>query len=239
MDRTDDCRLERSTDELAATRTSPGTGSGFVTIGARQAEVWPETKRVTTSTPSEPSDNDAVLFRRYRDDGDVAAFERLFARHRNTLIQFLWSLSGNQTVAEDVSQYCWTRLMEGAYEPRPGATIIAWLRTTGRNRYIDEYTRRHEASRTEAVENSDPRLGAAASALESAALEETRATISNALAALPLEQRDVIAMWLQGFSIKEMMAATKVPRDTVLSRKKYALKKLKQAFSAAGVTWND
>ena len=44
---------------------------------------------------------------------------------------------------------------------------------------------------------------------------------------LPAEQRKVILLWSQGASIREMAAACDAPTDTVLSRKKYAVARLR------------
>jgi RNA polymerase sigma-70 factor (ECF subfamily) len=192
---------------------------------------------------AEIDDNDASLFLRFRDRGDVDAFEQLFRRHRDSLMAYLWTLTGNQFIAEDISQYCWLRLMESdrgsGYRPRPDATIVTYLRTLGRNRYIDEYKRKHAESRTDSVDDVDTRVSGSDTALDGAAKIEIRSSIEAALVALPIEQRDIISMWLQGFSIGEMMSVTTAPRDTVLSRKKYAIKKLKVAFEIAGVCIHD
>ncbi len=189
------------------------------------------------------SDSDSHLFLQFRDDGDESAFERLFRRHRDALVAYLWSLSGNQSVAEDVSQYCWLRLMEGdsqsGYQPRAGASLLSYLRTLGRNRFIDEYIRKHGEARTDSVSEDDTRLTDPVSAMDGAASAELRNSIEAAVSNLPFDQRDVLSMWLQGFSIREMMKVTEAPRDTVLSRKKYAIKKLKVVFELAGVQIND
>jgi DNA-directed RNA polymerase specialized sigma24 family protein len=50
---------------------------------------------------------------------------------------------------------------------------------------------------------------------------------------LPAEQRKVSLMWSQGASIREMAAACHAPRDTVLSRKKYAVARLRGTIGGA------
>jgi DNA-directed RNA polymerase specialized sigma24 family protein len=56
--------------------------------------------------------------------------------------------------------------------------------------------------------------------------------IARALDELPDAQRTVLALWVEGRSIREMAARTAAPVDTVLSRKKYALGRLRRALSA-------
>jgi DNA-directed RNA polymerase specialized sigma24 family protein len=56
---------------------------------------------------------------------------------------------------------------------------------------------------------------------------QRNARLYRALRRLPLEQRRVVALWADGERIGTIAALTQAPRDTVLSRKKYALAKLR------------
>jgi RNA polymerase sigma-70 factor (ECF subfamily) len=186
---------------------------------------------------------DAALFESFRDNGDVSAFERLFTRHRNALFAYLWAMSGSRAIADDLSQYCWLRLMEsaaqGGYQPKPGVSIKSFLFALGRNRFIDEYRRKHVEVMSDSMDDRQPLAAAGGNACDEASDQQVRDAIEQAIADLPAEQREVLAMWLEGFSIKEMMSNTGAPRDTVLSRKKYALKKLRNLFDAAGMRLSD
>lgn len=180
--------------------------------------------------------SDAELFKSFRDNGDVSAFEKLFARHKDAVYRYLWMLCGNQMITEDLSQHCWLRLMENTsasgYQPRPGVSLRSFLFTLGRNRYIDEYKRKHFETLSDGIDEQLVLVAAGGSAFESATRQETCDLIEHAIADLPFEQREVLALWVQGFSIQEMTNKVGAPRDTVLSRKKYALKKLKTALKA-------
>jgi RNA polymerase sigma-70 factor (ECF subfamily) len=180
---------------------------------------------------------DASLFESFQKEGDVDAFERLFARHKDAVFGYLWTLCGNRAVAEDLSQYCWLRLMENTtasgYRPKPGVSIRSFLFTLGRNRYIDEYKRKHVETMSDSMDGQ-PMAAAGGSALEAASREEMQNIVAEAVEELPFEQREVLAMWLQGFSIEEMVTHAGAPRDTVLSRKKYAMKKLQKRLDAIG-----
>lgn len=181
---------------------------------------------------------DAELYRRFRSDADDKAFELLFSRHRNALYTYLWALSGNAAVADDLSQYCWLKLIEGnnstGYRPIRGVSIRSFLFALGRNRFIDEYKRKHAETRSESIDEHLSLAAADGNTYDEATAAESRQAIVRALEGLPVEQREVVAMWLSGFSINEMVAETAAPRDTVLSRKKYALKKLRTVFEHLG-----
>ncbi|MEM8983309.1 MAG: sigma-70 family RNA polymerase sigma factor [Pseudomonadota bacterium] len=186
---------------------------------------------------------DAALMLRFQEDGDYDAFGELFSRHKDAFVAYLQHLSGSTAIAEDVSQHCWLKLIEsvgeGRYRAVAGASFRSYLYTLGRNRYIDEYQRKHAEARRgtmpdlDQVEHPDAAPGDAAEA------GERKALLSTALATLPLEQRDVIALWSAGVSIEHMVEITAAPRDTVLSRKKYAMAKLRTAFASMGVHTHD
>ncbi len=185
--------------------------------------------------------DDETLMLRFQQSGDLQAFERLFRRHKDAFVTFLARLSGNLAIAEDVSQQVWLRLIDVAREARysPSAKFRTYLYTLGRNRYIDEYHRRHEATRTEPYSGDetarDAGQDAGAPPEQTAAGDEHARVLNRAISALPLEQRDVIAMWANGMGFDLIGEITQAPRDTVISRKKYAIRKLRAALEAQGI----
>ncbi|HUG72937.1 MAG TPA: hypothetical protein VMK82_05885, partial [Steroidobacteraceae bacterium] len=60
---------------------------------------------------------------------------------------------------------------------------------------------------------------------------QVHARVSQAVIELPPEQRKVIRMWAQGTSIRDMARASDAPADTVLSRKKYAMARMRGALA--------
>jgi len=188
------------------------------------------------------SPGDEALMLRFQRDGDAAAFETLFRRHKDELVSFLRRLSGSATVAEEVSQHCWLRVIELARQDRyravSGSTFRSFLYTLGRNRYIDAYVRSHGATRHASLETLEHDAGMSsgdADLADATAAEQRAALLAKALDGLPWEQREVIALWAAEFSIEEMARLTGAPRDTVLSRKKYALARLRKALEAMGM----
>lgn len=177
---------------------------------------------------------DAELIERFQGRRDYAAFELLFARHKRVVLGFLIQLSGSTQAAEDISQHCWLRVIELAREGRLDASqgLKPLLMTMARNRYLDEHVKRSAASRT------DPLDGIEEPAVDDTELgqqidqQQAESELHRAVARLPIDQREVIALWSAGSSIKDMMAITGSPRDTVLSRKKYGLKKLRAGLQA-------
>jgi RNA polymerase sigma-70 factor (ECF subfamily) len=147
-------------------------------------------------------------------------------------------------VAEDVSQQTWLKLIEatrqGSYAPRNGASFRTWLFTMARNRFVDDYVRRHEVARVSRESEIDLELREIADTDDKlpeshVSAAQLRQLFHDAVADLPFEQREVIAMWSSGMDVAEMMRVTGAPRDTVLSRKKYAIAKLRLALAALGI----
>lgn len=189
---------------------------------------------------------DHELMERFQSKGDYTAFEALFTRHRNSLLGFLQRLSADRNVAEDVSQWTWMRVIETGrrhgFAPRATATFPTWLFTLARNRFVDEYLRRADVARvipfpdgmTERLAADDS--GGAQEHYVNA--EQLHGHIERALHELPFQQREVLALWSSGFDAETIARLTEAPRDTVLSRKKYALAKLRAALADLGVTEN-
>ncbi len=179
--------------------------------------------------------DDWELMRRFQDRGDDVAFESLFRRHREGLYQFLLRLSRSPTVAEEVSQQTWLKLVElaGQGRYRAAAPFRTALFSMARNRFLDEHVRRHEATRSIPIDDPDvgelPDGGADIGVF----LErlESQAAVEQALGALPRAQAEVVALWMQGFELVEVARITGAPWHTVVSRKRYALEKLRRALA--------
>lgn len=182
-----------------------------------------------------PSDDQALMLR-FQEEGDVRAFEELFARHKDGLYRFVLKLSLNSAAAEDISQHTWMRLIEvaeaGRYYARGDATFRTYLYTVARNRYFDEYTRHHEVTLSEsldAIVEDLPDLDAETPEEICARLQDN-ARVGQALRDLPPDQREVVVLWMQGLELVDVARITGASWHTVVSRKRYALAKLKRVF---------
>jgi len=184
--------------------------------------------------------DDAALMLRFQQARDHGAFERLFARHRDSLLRFLARFTREPAMAEDACQHTWLKVIDtarqGTYEGRPGVTFRTWLFTLARNHFIDEYQRKaaHARSVPLPAELSDEGIPGALPPLATPAsppdflLEQQQATLVRlAMRELPFEQREVMWLWAAGMDLDGIVRLTGAPRDTVLSRKRYALAKLR------------
>lgn len=192
--------------------------------------------------PIDGRPSDEALIARCRQQRDFTAFEELFRRHKTPFYQFLLRLSGSASIAEDVSQHCWLKLLESfdgkeIFQADRGARFRTFLCTIGRNRYLDEYVRRHEAARTRSLDVDDAALVSQSEEIPEQAFGR-RQIVGHALSALsdlPEEQRDVVSLWANGYDADTIAVMTACPKNTVLSRKRYGIRKLRQLLTAAGV----
>ncbi|MEZ5500763.1 MAG: RNA polymerase sigma factor [Steroidobacteraceae bacterium] len=161
---------------------------------------------------------------------------QLFNHHHRSLVRFLFRMTRCPQRAEDLAQVAWLKVLDAqsraACDCADEAQMRAFLFTVARNAFLDEYTRKHASTRTSATDPAilDTMIDHAVheSGPESAAQQDqVRKVLSSAVERLPAEQRKVLALWCGGSSIRDMAAKCQAPTDTVLSRKKYAIARLR------------
>lgn len=167
-------------------------------------------------------------------------FERLYRTYHRQLLRFLGRMTRCPERAEDLAQAAWLKLLQarsrGMCTGAEDGQLRAYLFTVARNAFLDEFTRKHESLRAQPTEPAQlEALAVRWEALPGPEVEfergQTRAFVAVALRGLPAEQRQVIGLWMVGTSIREMAATCGAPTDTVLSRKKYALARLRRSLA--------
>lgn len=176
-------------------------------------------------------DADENLMLRYG-QGDTAAFEVLYARHKDPLYRFVLRGVGNAAPAAELAQDVWIRVIEARLRYQPTAKFTTWLYQIAHNRLVDHWRARHMA-----ILPVDDEIIASVAAAPPAQPEVQTADadcaklLLQSLAALPEEQRELILLREEGeLSIEEMAQVQGVGRETAKSRLRYALAKLKEAL---------
>lgn len=172
---------------------------------------------------SSASSDDALLAR-YR-EGDGAAFEILYARHRQGLYRFLLGLSGKPELADEVFQETWLSLIRSASQPQGRATFRTWLFQIARNRLIDHW-RKHGAHQP-LHDSYDEQLHAIGDETNDPEqllnLSRDSQRLESALQALPADQREVFLLRAHGdLDLAQIASLTDTPLETVKSRLRYA-----------------
>ena len=146
-------------------------------------------------------------------------------RERPRLRNFIRRRVADPRDAEDILQDVFHALVEANRLLMPIDHVTAWLYRVARNRITDLF----RARRTEPLEIEELLPSAAGGPEAEFARTLLLDALENAIAELPVEQRDVfIAHELEGRSFKEMSAATGVSINTLLSRKRYAVLRLRE-----------
>lgn len=168
-------------------------------------------------------------------------------RERGRLLAYIRRWIADAAEAEDILQEALYELVLAYRMLQPVEQAGAWLARVARNRIIDRFRR---GSRLRAVDvHADvddaadgglaELLPAADEGPEAAAMRELLlAEIETALAELPAEQREVfVAQELEGVSFRELGQRTGVSINTLLSRKRYAVRFLRARLQAAWGEW--
>lgn len=171
---------------------------------------------------------DEELFARYR-RGDPAAFESLYGRYRQSLYLFLLRSSANRTVADDLYQESWARVISAQASFSEGS-FRAWLFQIARNLWIDHLRRqnlRPVDTELDLAELGDPKPQPE----QQTQSEDCGELLKRSIGELPREQQEVFLLKEEGLiSLEQIAAILAVGRETVKSRLRYAMTKLRSAL---------
>jgi RNA polymerase sigma factor (sigma-70 family) len=179
----------------------------------------------------------AVIVKRVARDQDQRISE-VVERERARLRSFIRRRVADPRDAEDVLQDVFSALVEANRLLMPIEHVTGWLFRVARNRITDLFRKRRPERLAEArgVDESgellrledvlpSPEAGPEARYVRNLLLDE----LEKALGELPPEQRHVfVAHELEGRSFREMAAETGLSVNTLLSRKRYAVLRLRQ-----------
>ena len=173
--------------------------------------------------------DDSALMLRYK-DGDVAAFDILYRRHKDAIYRYLLRLCGHRDIAEDIFQEVWGKIVNARKSYRPTAKFTTFLYRVAHNCFIDHVRRNKRHSNNTTLEpefHSDPGETLESSTERSLARER----LLRALEILPDEQRDAFLLHEEGgLSVDEIAITTGCNRETAKSRLRYAVNKLRAAI---------
>lgn len=181
---------------------------------------------IAVNDAAEPADETLMLAYAA---GDASAFERLYARHRAPLYRFLLRNLRDGALADEFFQDTWQRVIAARAGWKPDAAFTTWLYRIAHNRLNDHW--RALKHRPPAPADGDERAARVPdpdTPDRQLSEFEQRRRLQLALAELPEEQRQVVQLRLeQELSLEEIGDITGVGRETVKSRLRYAMDKLR------------
>lgn len=185
---------------------------------------------------------DEVLMTRYQ-SGDRSAFALIVRRHKAPVYNFILRQIRQSTVAEDLTQDVFVRVIQNATEFRHSSRFSTWVYTIARNICIDHLRkmslRRHPSLDQPTQDAEDgPTLGERtrdthhAAEVDRAAIgKELGVHIQRAVEGLPDDQREVFLLREVGnVPFKDIADMVGVSENTIKSRMRYALERLQKAL---------
>ena len=177
-----------------------------------------------------------TLMLRFR-DGGVRAFEFLLSQHQKPIYEFILRSVGphNTALAEDLAQETFLRVVKQAKTYEQRAKFTTWLYTLARNLCIDN-SRRMVHRKTRSLDQQDEdgqtlldRTADKGPATDRQVIgQQLQTRLQQAIDALPEDQREVFLMREQAdLSFKEIAEVIGISENTVKSRMRYALEKLR------------
>lgn len=175
--------------------------------------------------------------------GDINAFAQLVQRHKTPLYNFILRYTRDPSVAEDLLQDAFLKVIQNSSEFKHEARFTTWVYAITRNLCVDHFRkmtlRKHDSldqvqdsdhsSLSERLANPHPDANVERSAIT----RELRDQIVGAVDDLPADQREVFLLReLANLPFKEIATITDTPENTVKSRMRYALERLQSTLQA-------
>jgi len=190
--------------------------------------------------PMATAPDDSELMLQFR-EGDLPAFEALYTRHKGPLYRYLLRHCGDREAAGDLFQEVWGKIIKSRGDYQPLAKFTTYLYHIAHNCLVDYYRYHGRRHRSEHVEYEDrlpaDEIAAPREPERLAASAQLAQKLEQALASLPDTQREAFLLREEGgLSLEEIGRATGVGRETVKSRLRYAVAKLRSVLAAEYVT---
>lgn len=175
--------------------------------------------------------------------GDRTAFEKLYRNYQPKLYRFFVSATGSEAVALDLYQETWTKVIRARENYRAKARFSTWIFAIARNCLNDFYRAANKpinqsisAEEAEAAIDQysvegmvgiDDKL----SPEEMVSLAQRADYLQEALKLLPDVQKEVVLLrYTAGMSVSEIAIMNNEKPETIKSRLRYALPKLRNSL---------
>src|SRR5205807_3969091 len=171
---------------------------------------------------------------------DVDALALVYDRYGALAYSVAVRILGDARLAEDIVQETFLKLWNSASAFDAGkGSLRAWLLTSVRNRAIDQLRGRGAHERREIdLESAEsvPTAVTAADPWRDVAAAMERDAVREALARLPVEQKQAVELaFYGGYTYREIAEISRVPLSTVKGRMRLALEKLHSYLEGKGL----
>lgn len=163
--------------------------------------------------------------------GSREALRTIYHKYASDLLTLAANLLSTTDAAEDIVQDVFVSFLQSAEKFRLRTNLKGYLATSVANRARDRI-RRAGRRRTVELSDAEPIPSHEKSPVQMVISGEQMKQLSNAMADLPYEQREVIVLRLHGdMRFRQIAASQGVSIKTVLSRYRYGLRKLRSRLN--------
>ena len=192
--------------------------------------IRPHYQKANTPTVKKtvPQNTWVEHLKRIQANQDQRAFAELFAHFAPRVKAFLMKSGASPSMAEECTQEVMATLWHKAHLFDPSrASVATWIFTIARNKKIDALRKQRRPE----PENLDWGPKAEPEAADILVLQQESQQLTEAMTALPSQQRELIEKAYFGdLSHSEIAAETGLPLGTIKSRLRLALSKLRQTM---------
>lgn len=168
--------------------------------------------------------------------GEVAAFAALYARWRGPVYRYVLRQCRHAGQVDELYQEVFAKVIAAAPDYQPTARFATWLFRIAHNALVDHWRRERNVPQgfdlaDDEAESPDAELPTAEIDWPDARAEQQqlRAALLAAIGDLPEVQREAFLLAEEGgLALEEIAQVTGVGRETVKSRLRYALGKLRE-----------
>lgn len=178
------------------------------------------------------STTDEELMLRYG-GGDLPSFRELYRRHSQGLYRFVAWRSPRRAWVDEIVQDAWASLHAARASYQPQAAFRTWLYQIARNRLIDMLRQKEPLPLDIEVMAEVPQE--AQTPQQTFEQKQRHALLHAAIALLPVEQKEALVLQqFSAMSVNEIAVVTGAEPETVKSRLRYAMQKLRAQLDASG-----
>ena len=164
--------------------------------------------------------------------GNRDALRRIYEKYKNDLLKLAVALTNDVNTAEDVVQDVFVSFAQSAAKIKPSGNLKKYLATCVANRIRNRKRdrQRHEIS---SIDDSDCAISDAKRPEQWAILSEEMELLSDAMAQIPYEQREVVGLYMQGgMTFRQIAKVRNASINTVQGRYRYGLNKLRSILNS-------
>lgn len=182
---------------------------------------------------------DAVLMQQYG-AGDLRAFETLYNRHKGGLYRYFMRHIPEPSLAEDLYQDIWNKVIVQAIHYQASAKFTTWLYTLAHNKLVDHVRHLSVVNKVVVASHDEDTTESSIDLKPTQILNEAESEINSVrvagslkycIAQLPQAQKDSFLLKEEaGLSVKDIAAVLNTSFEASKSRLRYAYENLRQCL---------